>query len=563
MTTKYSYFFLILLFFVFFSINSFSHNHHKCGLNILLDKDKRERLQRTIFFDSLGNPKVSHRYHISKNNLFKIYYDTTGYNAPPMQDKDKNGVPDYIDSVAYYFEKSYFYQVVELGYLSPIPDNMGRGSDHYDIYIWDLGNSDNPNDDPYDQGGYYGLTSTSDNDIFTYQPFVRAYSYIIIDNDFSPNDSIRTKGGKSSPAYKITGIDALKITAAHEFQHAIQFMYGLSTPSNINIMEMCAVAMEFNLYPEIEDYIQYVSNIFKNLSQYPFGVDNSQTGYGFSIFAKYLKEKFGLGIFKDLWNNVLEGYEVFSALEKAIEKFNTNFKDIWTEFLFWIYHTGNRAIEGKYFPNAKSLPEVKFDKVINYSPPAVNLSKSLRPLEIGFIRFNFEAVEQTFSNDTLDIIYCNTDLNSAKNQYIITNSYFFQVSETIFNNAEYLNKINKYFIDKCDDNIDYFKIELPGKKTNEISYAYPNPFNNLLEDEIIFPAPENAKLYDNAQIIIYNTELIPIFIKNKKIVINGTNRTISINKNELDFANLSSGIYLFAVHTLNDYIYGKFTIISK
>jgi len=98
---------LIILSMLAFSITQSKENHsHKCGLSLMLNPDTRDNLLREIILNN-DVPTVGQKNFISKNNLFKIHYDTVGYNAPSLVDINKNGVPDYIDSVAFYFETAY------------------------------------------------------------------------------------------------------------------------------------------------------------------------------------------------------------------------------------------------------------------------------------------------------------------------------------------------------------------------------------------------------------------------------------------------------------------------
>ena len=54
-------------------------------------------------------------------------------------DNNNNGLPDYIDSVAFHFMNVYQVEVVELGFLSPIDDMGGGSSDAYDVYLMEIG----------------------------------------------------------------------------------------------------------------------------------------------------------------------------------------------------------------------------------------------------------------------------------------------------------------------------------------------------------------------------------------------------------------------------------------
>lgn len=536
-----------------------NHNHtRKCGLNLVLNPESREKLQRALKYKD-GQLDVGQKYFISKNNLFKIHYDTIGVHAPQITDNDKNGVPDYIDSVAYYFEYAYKVQVEEIGYKSPIPDRGGRGSDHYDVYIWDLGNSDNPNDVPYHEGGTYGLTIPTEDDIISYEPFQRTYSFIVVDNDYSPNDSVRIENnGPKFRAYKETGIDALKITASHEFQHAIQFLYGIPEPAAITMMEMCGVAMEIRLFPESKDYIQYVKNIFSNLSAYPFGIDNQHAGYGFSIFAKYILQNYGDNILKNMWELVGKNIEIYRALDSSFKLNNLNFIDEFEKFTKWIYYTGDRAIDNLYFDNAIELPEIRFDRTLVYSPPSISSSRGLLPLEVGAVRY-FVKGSGNKGDDTLDILYTNIDRQSASSQFSISRDYNYILTEFEGDGRKLLEKLNLYYGDNSDNR--YIRtqiIEKPGVNTIAIEYAFPNPYNPIVDEKIYFPTPETAEIYDYATLTIYNTEMLPLITHKDKIGVSNNKRVIALDK--LD---LQSGVYIYGVHTKDNYVIGKFTIIRK
>jgi len=531
----------------------------KCGMDFLLNPETREKLQRAIFYSDDDIPLVGQKQFISPNNLFKIHYDTIGYNAPSLVDKNNNGTPDYIDSVAYYFEKAYQIQVEEIAYLSPIPDGGGRGSDHYDIYIWDLGNSNLPHEIPYDKGGLYGLTMWNEDDIIVYEPFQKSYTFIVIDNNYSPTDSVRELNSNVKyPAYKETGIDGLKITAAHEFQHAIQFMYGLSSPAPITIMEMCGVAMEFRLYPESKDYLQYVKNIFSNLSAYPFGVDNAQTGYGFSIFAKYILQNYGDKIFKNMWELVANKVELYEALKNSFYMNKLDFYEEWNKFSKWIYYTGERAIDGEYFDNAKELPEIKFDRTLVYSEPSISSSRGTRPLEIGALRYIVKGTGIK-GDDTLDILFNNYDTKSASEQYLIFRDYNYTLTSEKGDGRTLLDKLGLYFGNNSDnDYINTQIIERVGTKSTAIEYAFPNPYNPQVDERIYFPTPDDAEVYDYATLTIYNTEMLPIYTKKDRIGVSNNKRVIALDK--LD---LQSGIYIYGIHTKSNYAIGKLSIIRK
>ena len=72
------------------------------------------------------------------------------------------------------------------------------------------------------------------------------YSYLELDNDYT------------NPVYQQTkGTDALRVTIAHEFHHAVQFGYYQGT-DGVWWQESTSTWMEEVAYPHIDDYLQYL-----------------------------------------------------------------------------------------------------------------------------------------------------------------------------------------------------------------------------------------------------------------------------------------------------------------
>ncbi|MBX3044929.1 MAG: hypothetical protein KIT33_09740 [Candidatus Kapabacteria bacterium] len=562
---KYSFLFGILLTFLTSSLSIYSNDIKgcqdcgtKCGTHLTFTSEGREYLQRTIEWRD-DEPAVGHRNVISPSGKFKIHFDTTGVHAPPMLDKNQNNIPDYVDSVCYYFDYVFDIYINELGFRSPYPDRGGRGSDHYDVYLYDIGNSDDDTSvSDYSYGGTYGITYWANSDYISSTPFSTNYTYIIIDNDFAATDSIRPKGGKTVQAFRYPGIPSMKVTVAHEFFHAIQFMYGASHPG-LTVMEMNAVAMEFVFFPEVKDYLQYVRGLFKNPSIYPFGIDDAFTGYGHSIFNKYLIEKFGIGIMRLMWEKVSEGNEVYTAIDLSLKDYGSSMRDAWCEFLEWAYHTGNRSIEGKYFSNAEELPEVEPFSNIFFSPPSNSTSGVMAPLEFRMLRFYFPA-SGDITDDTLDIMMANLDINSATRQLSVSKNYFWRVADNEITNSNKLDRINYWIDSEIDPNfICSNLIVKPGGRTVDISYAYPNPFRKNIDIYMLFPAPEKSELYSKLLLVVYNSEMHQIYADNLQVTVNNQNKVLVWDKIPSEIA---SGVYIFGIHDGDNVTIGKFVVIN-
>ena len=116
-----------------------------------------------------------------------------------------------------------------------------------------------------------------------------ASGYCVLDNDFA-RDQFGAKPIKS-----------LKVTAAHEFFHAIQFAYDYR--EDRWLLEATATWMEERFADDVNDNRQYLP---AGQSASPTGAldtfdQNSSVQYGNWVFFEYLSKRFGQGIVKRIW----------------------------------------------------------------------------------------------------------------------------------------------------------------------------------------------------------------------------------------------------------------------
>ncbi|MFA7625582.1 MAG: MXAN_6640 family putative metalloprotease [Candidatus Kapaibacterium sp.] len=552
-------FIIIPVFFIQAHEHECTHCSAKCGTSLMFTESGKEQLQRTIEWDNSHLPHVGQKETVSPANIFKIHYDTVGIHAPPMMDLNQNGIADYVDSVCHYFDYVYDIYVNEFGFRNPYPDRGARGSDHYDVYLYDLGNSDSDsNENPYHSGGTYGATFFNDGDFISGEPFIRMYSFIVIDNDFASTDSIRPKGGAASPAYRYPGISSLKVTAAHEFFHAIQFMYGISAPASITVMEMNAVAMERVFFPEVKDYLQYVRALFRNASSYPFGTDDPFIGYGHSIFNQFLLERFNMDLMVAIWDNVALGYEVYSAMDRALKLYGYTLPAAWCEFLDWAHFTGNRAIPGSYFSNADELPLLEPFSLLTYSPPALSSSGHLSAYEMRYIKMIFPGMGD-ITDDTLNILLGNVDTYAASEQYRIGRNYFLQTSGSQGEGSVKVPDIDYWLYSENDSLICTNLYPQAGAKAIDISFAYPNPIKLKFDVDMFFPAPPNADLYKRVTLVIYDADMNHIFSKIIPVTVHSNQKVVHWDDIP---GNLPTGTYIYGIKNDEEHTIGKFAIMN-
>ena len=304
--------------------------------------------------------------HDSPAGHFKIHYTTSGPHAvyAPNADVDpSDGVPDYVNRCAEFFDYVWSYEIDTLGYREPpsdyfYPDSNG-GDEKYDVYLEDM--------------SYFGYTmpevrSAPDRPEYT--------SYIGMLSDFSDWVYLHEDS-----------LDLPRVTAAHEFFHAIQCRYDATEyeyeefPDIVKVkqywMEMSAVWMEDVVYDQVNDYVYYLPSFFDHpdWSLKTFGVPFSDPPdvvlhpYGSCVWPIYLSEKFGEEIIKDIWegcgevpgNNVIDPPPgAKSATDKVLEARGSNFEDAFREFTVWNYFTAERAvtnIPGRFYSEGDQFYE--------------------------------------------------------------------------------------------------------------------------------------------------------------------------------------------------------------
>lgn len=506
-------------------------------------KDKKSAYLQSEFrdLDSLANS------YLSPSGNFLIHYIIEGRDGVNPEDKNQNGTPDYVDSVAYYFDYSWQFLVNEQGYISPVSDNGSGSSDAYDIYLIDLGNGTS-------NETTYGMTCTEE------QTSTGYVSYIMIDNDYSSHDSsVYFSTGKKYQTYYVNGIDALKITAIHEFFHAVQFSYCEMTPDIAMLYEMSSVYIEYRAFPEIKYYELYMNQLLEKIPSFPFSNPSADNGYAWSaLFVKIYTEYANDAIMLKFWQNINSGQYAYDALNSAlIEYTGKDLQNHLAEIASWFYYTGKRAQQGKFFTFADELSTMKFDFEDEYSYPSVMISGDLLPLAFYPARVIFRSEDESISNDTLDVIVYNAEYPNSRIYQQKSKEFCISMEK---NSSEC---DTEFFGNICFNSVLNKDVMIPiffaknGSRLTENDLAFPNPYSGK-EDFIAFPVPFDSRVLGKAKLAIYDTD--------NTLIYEDVNATIDVidSKKVVAWRDISrdipTGVYFYKVTINNDSNYGKFVI---
>ncbi len=307
----------------------------KCGtsavLNFVTNYDKLDpELLKSLGVELETRPEGLDEFVDSPLGLFRIHYTNSGIDALEGGTPTAIKIADIMDSV-------YTHIIDTLGYPPPPQDGYEPGGDEkYDVYMRYLG--------PL----FYGLTWT---DSLEYPTTQQATSFI--EMNARPSTIYSYNNDPHAP------LDAIRVTAAHEYFHAVQFgidwgeaEYDIGGKNERRYwMEASSTWMEEEIYDDINDYYSYLETFYNrpeaSLQQQNGG--NDLHPYACVVYPIFLTEKYGRDIVRDIWllcGSMGFGADFLSAADSAIMMASgrtQNWETAFSEFALWNYLTGERA----------------------------------------------------------------------------------------------------------------------------------------------------------------------------------------------------------------------------
>ncbi|HEU4513747.1 MAG TPA: MXAN_6640 family putative metalloprotease [Nocardioidaceae bacterium] len=235
--------------------------------------------------------------------------------APDLTDSDGNGVPDWVAQNQKVFEQVWHRIMYQLGYRAPLSDDTANehGPNEYtDIYLAELG-----------QWGMYGYCTVDDESVAAQSP-----AYCVVDDDF--------EGFTAGPE------QSLRVTAAHEFFHAVQFAYNVY--GDYWLMEGTAAWVEDEVFDDINDNLQYLSRSALRFPAAPLDfVDPADFNwvYGSWIWWRFLTEYFSVDgerdpyVIRQVWQRLAADGPAEGSLEavrNVLARRGTPFRNVFAEF---------------------------------------------------------------------------------------------------------------------------------------------------------------------------------------------------------------------------------------
>ncbi|HRI45857.1 MAG TPA: hypothetical protein PK559_02030 [Ignavibacteriaceae bacterium] len=515
-----------------FQLKDSSENKvHKCGFgaSVVLHSEfnQLDENQQKLVGKVQSRPTLDTSI-VSPQNLFRIHFRKSGTSAPQYD----------VNEFAKACDSSYNYEVNFLGYPPPPNDGGAGGDDKYDVYILDL-------------SGLYGYTQPEIEVVGGSKTFI---SYIVVDNDFA--------------GYYTRGIDAARVTIAHEFHHAIQMGNYIVRVENETILdeffyEITSTAMEEFVYDSINDYYAYMrdnSGIYFNYTDKAFSKND---GYNLAIWNIFLNENFGFEILKRQWELMRDNnLRALQAIDKSLLDINSNygFLEALSTFNIWTFFSGHRAESNKYFKESNSYPQVKIKMGTVFSGGEKSISSNINPAASSFICFvnssNLDSVVVALVNSdiegaisapssTINLKYTLYNYNS-NGSFKITDNYFAKLETSqpsLWSTAEFINN----------------ELAKDGSFTSrEIGLPYPSPFFYSKSNYLNFPLEKTIN--SSAELFVYSISMDLVY--SSVLTVDFAKKRIRWNAKDNSGNKLPSGIYIYFINQKDNSQKGKFVILN-
>jgi hypothetical protein len=462
---------------------------------------------------------------------FHIFFDTSGPNEPALLDSAKQRIAGtaraYIRNVAQIFNHVWDVEVDQMGYSAP---PFESGQSYYNIYVQNI--------------DAYGDTWTTDTQINGSDVPPRFRSYIIIDNDYQGFDT--------------PGINGLKVTAAHEFHHAIQIgSYGF-WDSDRYVHELTSTWFEDVVYTEVNDYYNYIPDFFNRFSGGLSFNSSAYGGYERCVWAHYLAKRFSPDMMREVWTG-MRSQPFLVSMDNVLKEplWGSNLQTAFAEFTKWTYFTRDHADTVQFFPEGNHYPRFLPLQTTTFYNTNSTASGSVYPLSSTMYEFDMD-------HDTITAIVANVDVNRAIPRSTVKQNIDVTLSSQSLA-SPYENLANGLKVKITVDTVGLWRWSFKQYSAGIImrlqSNAAPNPFRLAEAQKLFLPINDDyAKyadvyIYNSAMKLAYSGQLSTNYNQN------GGTRVIEVPASELK-SKLSSGIYFILAKTVKSDYQWKVAVIQ-
>lgn len=241
--------------------------------------------------------------YVTPGGTFAVHYDTSGPHSPDLSSTQVEGTPDWVIDVAAALD-SVRALLLDLSYLPALPDGDGI----YDVYLQE-----------------YGGTFYSETFLETPADGGKWVTYMVMDNDFADEN------------YFTHGIDAARVTVAHEYFHAVHLAYAWRA-GEVFFYELSATWFEEVAFPDVNDWVFW----YPRFGEDPAAGLADTDGYSVAIFGHYLTQTYQPAIMRLTWERFMS-MGALAALEAEVASYGSSLTVVWIDFVARLFLNGRDA----------------------------------------------------------------------------------------------------------------------------------------------------------------------------------------------------------------------------
>ena len=292
-------------------------------------------------------------YYNTPEGHFVIAYKVSGADSVDVTDADFSGVPDYVELAGSAFERSWSVEIDSLGFAAP-----ALGGERYKVSTIFRQN-------------FFGVTYVD--------PSSPGGSNIRIRHSMAPFCL------PDDP--EACEVNALLVTVAHEFKHAIQIASGWDLYTVGGWIELDATWIEDLVFDDSNDYYRFIA-----VGTSPFvapQVTLVDALYDDCTWQRYLSENWGSGFILDFDAELvagLPGQAPQIAYEKVANARGLDWAELWGDYTVATYLSGSRAVAGRVFEEGAFYPQALTVPIpaLPYGP----LPRALPDMAMTFFEFD-------------------------------------------------------------------------------------------------------------------------------------------------------------------------------
>jgi hypothetical protein len=343
----------------------------------------------------------------------------------------------------------------------------------------------------------------------------------------------------------------VKVTAAHEFFHAIQLGGYGTWFDEFYFYEMTAESMEQVVFPSVKDYVYDIRAYFNNIEHIPLYSYN-EVGYERAIWGIYLVQRYGIQMMRTIWERV-ELERPIPAMVSAFTSEGISLQEAVATFGMWNFYTGNRADTIHYYKDGNLFPPLNLSETQYITTSAYTFQRIAKSYTMQYLC----AIHNT---DTVYYIISNANTSDALSATHEMFSYALDVSpQSVPGWSSLPNGTSYRFTVDDARNWSIVPVQSVGFFSSAETAPFPNPFNPK-RSPLNFPVPRgttsNATLYvlsSSMELIAeVNPSIVPILGK-QCYQWNG-----KTNRGEL----VRSGIYFYVLKAEGLDVKGKIAVVQ-